>query len=190
MPIFFSTPSIVHLEETAKQIEKVSTELTEIRKKLHETLVLMRVKVNTATKLATFLAGSGIASRSVIDILNARTLSARIFFFLSCICGTTGAGLSGQALYNSCAGLTNSMVADTLALSFYSAEKYSENLAPADQFSYTPQPTNTIVLRGGNLEKFDFKAMKREIDAQFASGQGGNNFTINLPTKKYYSSNS
>lgn len=74
------------------------------------------------------------------------------------------------------------MIADTLALSFYSAGKYSENLAPANQFSYTPQPTNTAVLRGGNLEKFDFEAMEREIDGQFGSGQGGNNFTINLPT--------
>lgn len=181
---------------TAKEL-KDSVQFLKQRIEFIETEVLkqLMLEYNVSRKVLNTLVGAILATRSINEIMYAKTLASQVFFFLSCVNGCLASINSSQSLYsdymyNQCSTPVTALVANSMAFSFYLAGKQAEYLylknvpQPAPVETKTPNFEKILPPRGGNfynLHQFDY--LLGEGEGQFAVPRSTRIYLIKLPDK-------
>ena len=158
----YTTESIEYaaenLAQTTQSLERVTENLADTSESLRN--VAQAMDPTQITKMANLLVGSFLSTRSVVHAIYARTMTSKIFFFLSCVSGSVATIDSTFSLYDQCSSPINALVANSMAFSFYMAGRNLEHLH--DQFNKlkypipAPSPNFQKILtpRGGS-QSFD-----------------------------------
>ena len=136
----YTTESIEYaaenLAQTTQSLERVTENLADTSESLRN--VAQAMDPTQITKMANLLVGSFLSTRSVVHAIYARTMTSKIFFFLSCVSGSVATIDSTFSLYDQCSSPINALVANSMAFSFYMAGRNLEHLH--DQFNRLKQP--------------------------------------------------
>ena len=136
----YTTESIEYaaenLAQTTQSLERVTENLADTSESLRN--VAQAMDPTQITKMANLLVGSFLSTRSVVHAIYARTMTSKIFFFLSCVSGSVATIDSTFSLYDQCSSPINALVANSMAFSFYMAGRNLEHLH--DQFNKLKEP--------------------------------------------------
>ncbi len=99
MPLFptvLPTESLQYIEQSTRNLKSTTKTLEKTAQSLEKLIEMallskLGLEYDKGVKIINVLIGSTLSTRSMTDIMYAKSLTSKIFFFLSCVSGSAGA---------------------------------------------------------------------------------------------------